>query len=168
MAWRAYNIYRKGLRYHSELSRTAALLDATRETIEVFQAERLEKLLQHAYQTTPYYRELLRTRDPDILQIPPLEKQHIREQLDRLCSTAFTEVQRIENATGGSTGTPLTFYQDRNYWNQRNLSVYYFDQWAGWNFGDPQLIIWGGPFGFGGRRKLETSAQQLLAESVLA
>ena len=143
VAWRAYNTYRKGLRYRSELSRTVALLDAPRETIEAFQAERLEKLLQHAYQTTPYYRELLKTENPDISQIPPLEKQHVREQLDRLCSTAFTKEQRIENATGGSTGTPLTFYQDRNYWNQRNLSVYYFDRWAGWNFGDPQLIIWG-------------------------
>ena len=143
--WHAYNTYRKGVHYHFKLSRAAALLDAPRETIEAYQAERLEKLLQHAYQTTSYYRELLKTETPDISQIPPLEKQDIREQLERLCSTAFTEEQRIENATGGATGTPLTFYQDRNYWNQRNLSVYYFDRWAGWNFGQPQLVIWGAP-----------------------
>ena len=144
-AWHAYNTYRKGVHYHFKLSRTAALLNAPRETIEAFQAERLEKLLQHAYQTTPYYRELLKTESPDLSQIPPLEKKNIREQLDELCSTAFTAKQRIENATGGSTGTPLVFYQDRRYWNQRNLSVYYFDRWAGWNFGEPQLIIWGTP-----------------------
>ena len=143
--WHAYNTYRKGVHYHFKLSRAAALLDAPRETIEAYQAERLEELLRHAYQTTPYYRELLKTETPNIAEIPPLEKKHIREQLDALCSTAFTEAQRIENATGGSTGTPLTFYQDRNYWNQRNLSVYYFDRWAGWNFGQPQLVIWGAP-----------------------
>ncbi|MYB95850.1 phenylacetate--CoA ligase family protein [Candidatus Poribacteria bacterium] len=143
--WYAYNTYRKGVHYHLKLSQAAALLDAPREIIEAFQAKRLEKLFQHAYQTTPYYRELFKTATPDISQIPPLEKQDIREQLGRLCSTAFTAEQRIENATGGSTGTPLTFYQDRNYWNQRNLSVYYFDRWAGWNFGEPQLIIWGAP-----------------------
>ncbi len=143
--WYAYNTYRKGVHYHFKLSRAADLLDAPLEIIEAFQAKRLEKLLQHAYQTTPYYRELFKTETPDISQIPPLEKQDIREQLGRLCSTAFTAEQRIENATGGSTGTPLTFYQDRNYWNQRNLSVYYFDRWAGWNFGEPQLIIWGAP-----------------------
>ena len=142
-SWHAYNTYRKGAHYHFKLSRAAALLDAPRAIIEAYQAERLEKLLQHAYQTTPYYRDLLKTETPDISEIPPLEKKHIREQLDALCSTAFTEEQRIENATGGSTGTPLTFYQDRNYWNQRNLSVYYFDRWAGWNFGQPQLVIWG-------------------------
>lgn len=141
--WHTYNTYRKGVHYHFKLSRATALLDAPRETIEAYQAERLEQLLQHAYQTTPYYRELLKTETPDISQIPPLAKKNIREQLHELCSTAFTDEQRIENATGGSTGTPLTFYQDRNYWNQRNLSVYYFDRWAGWNFGQPQLVIWG-------------------------
>ena len=142
-AWFAYNSYRKGARYRSRFSQMAALLDAPRETIEAFQAKRLEQLLQHAYQTTPYYRELLTTAPSDISAVPPLEKQNVREQLARLCSEAFPEKKRIRNATGGSTGTPLTFYQDRHYWNQRNLSVYYFDRWAGWNFGEPQLIIWG-------------------------
>ena len=144
-AWHAYNSYRKGARYRSRFAQAAAVLDAPRETIAAFQRKRLEKLLQHAYLTTPYYRELLKTETPELSQIPPLEKENIRAQLDELCSTAFTADQRIKNATGGSTGTPLTFYQDRNYWNQRNLSVYYFDRWAGWNFGEPQLIIWGTP-----------------------
>lgn len=145
MAWHSYNTYRKGMHYHSQLSQAATLLDSSREVIEVFQRVRLEKLLRHAYRTTPYYRELLKTDTPDITQIPPLEKGNIREHLERLCSDHFTERERIKNATGGSTGTPLTFYQDRHYWNQRNLSVYYFDRWAGWNFGEPQLIIWGTP-----------------------
>ena len=144
-AWHAYNTYRKGARYRSRFSQTAAVLDAPRETVAAFQKGQLGKLLQHAYQTTPYYRELLKTETLELSQIPPLEKKNIREQLDTLCSTAFTADQRIQNATGGSTGTPLTFYQDRNYWNQRNLSVYYFDRWAGWDFGEPQLIIWGAP-----------------------
>ena len=142
-AWHAYNTYRKGISYRSQLSKTAALLNASRPDILAFQREQLEKLLRHAYLTTSYYRELFKTESPHISQIPPLEKKHIREQLERLCSEAFPEEQRIKNATGGSTGAPLTFYQDRNYWNQRNLSVYYFDRWAGWDFGELQLIIWG-------------------------
>ena len=143
VAWRAYNTCRKGARYQSQLTQTAELLNGTRKTIAAFQEARLEKLIQHAYQTTPYYRELLKTGTTHISEIPPLEKQDIRENLERLCSEAFTTGQRIKNATGGSTGTPLTFYQDRNYWNQRNLSVYYFDRWAGWDLGEPQLVIWG-------------------------
>ncbi len=156
-AWHAYNNYRKGIRYRSQLSERDALFNAPRETILKFQSERLKQLIQHANQTTPYYRELfnklglnqdflfqkINPSTIDISRIPPLEKQAIREQLENLCSEAIPPQKRIMNATGGSTGTPLTFYQDREYWNQRNLSVYYFDRWAGWDFGEPQLIIWG-------------------------
>jgi len=145
VAWRAYNTYRKGARYQSQLAQTTDLLNGTRKTIKAFQKARLEKLIQHAYQTTPYYRELLKTEPKSISEIPSLEKQDVRAHLERLCSEAFTPGQRIKNATGGSTGTPLTFYQDRDYWNQRNLSVYYFDRWAGWDLGEPQLVIWGTP-----------------------
>ena len=156
-AWHAYNTYRKGIRYRSQLSERDALFNAPRGTILKFQSERLKQLIQHANQTTPYYRELfnklglnqdflfqkINPSTIDISRIPPLEKQTIREQLENLCSEAIPPQKRIMNATGGSTGTPLTFYQDREYWNQRNLSVYYFDRWAGWDFGEPQLIIWG-------------------------
>ena len=142
-AWNAYNTYRKGIRYRSQLSKTTALLNASHADILAFQRMRLEKLLRHAYQTTPYYRDLFEVESPDISQIPPLEKRNIREQLERLCSEAVPQKHRIKNATGGSTGEPLTFYQDRHYWNQRNLSTYYFDRWAGWDFGERQLIIWG-------------------------
>ena len=142
-AWRAYNIYRKGVTFGSQLSQINALLNSPRADILAFQQSQLEKLLRHAYRTTPYYRELFNVESPDISQIPTLEKRNLREQLERLCSEAVPQQHRIKNATGGSTGEPLTFYQDRNYWNQRNLSVYYFDQWAGWNFGERQLIIWG-------------------------
>ncbi len=142
-AWYAYNTYRKGTDFRAQLSQTDSLFNSSRDNILAYQCKRLKKLLRHAYQTTSYYRELLKTDSPDISQIPLLEKGTIREQLADLCSDSFSQKQRIKNATGGSTGTPLTFYQDRNYWNQRNLSVYYFDRWVGWDFGQSQLIIWG-------------------------
>ena len=158
-AWHAYNTHRKGFFYSTQLSKTTELFNAPLETILKFQRERLKQLIQHAVRTTPYYRDLfkgfglkqndlLQKINPDFIdisQILPLEKRVIRKQLKNLCSELFPTYQRIENATGGSTGTPLQFYQDRHYWNQRNISVYYFDRWAGWDFGEPQLIIWGAP-----------------------
>ena len=151
-SWRAYNTYRKGVRFRRQLRETTALLDAPRETLLAYQAERLEKLLRHARETSPYYRELLKSESLALSDIPTLEKETIREQPERLCSEAFSPNERIKNATGGSTGTPLTFYQDRDYWNQRNLSTYYFDRWAGWDFGEPQLILWGALQDTGGTR----------------
>lgn len=158
-AWCVYNTYRKGPFFPYQLSKTSALFNSSRDTILEYQRERISQLIQHAFATTPYYRDLFKEiglSTGDILQqvdsvstdisiIPPLEKQTIRCQLHNLLSNSSSEQERIENATGGSTGTPLKFYQDRAYWNQRNLSVYYFDRWAGWNFGEPQLVIWGAP-----------------------
>jgi len=151
-AWYAYNSYRKGINFRTQLSEIDALNNSPRDTIFAYQQRRLNQLIIHAHQTTPFYRQHLSGFEPnqhisknniDISDILPLEKQTIREQLEDLCSESVSPKQRIKNSTGGSTGTPLTFYQDRNYWNQRNLSVYYFDRWAGWDFGLPQLIIWG-------------------------
>ena len=166
-AWNAYNTYRKGTSYRSQLSRVAALFNASRADMLAFQRSQLEKLLRHAYRTTPYYRELFKVESPDISQIPTLEKINIRERLEDLCSEAVPRRHRIKNATGGSTGTPLTFYQDRNYWNQRNLSVYYFDRWAGWNFGERQLIIWV-PFQTSEPLEIGGITSTILAESLLA
>ncbi len=143
LAWIAYNTYRKGRHYRRRLIQTAALLNGQSETILAFQQKRLVKLLLHASKTVPYYKPLLKAVPLDISQLPPLEKEIIREELPRLCSDTVPAGKRIQNATGGSTGTPLMFYQERHYWNERNLSVYYFDRWAGWDFGSPQLIVWG-------------------------
>lgn len=158
-AWYSYNTYRKGISFPRQLSRITDLFNSSRDNILEYQRERLILLIQHAVQTTPFYRDLLKdigmqfddlilqlnSDSSDISTIPPLEKRTIREQQQNLLSDSTPSQKRIENATGGSTGTPLKFFQDRNYWNQRNLSVYYFDKWGGWDFGEPQLIIWGSP-----------------------
>lgn len=158
-AWYTYNTYRKGVSFPLQLSKTTALFNSSRDAILKYQQKCVNKLIQHTFQTTPYYRELFNeiglnledlnkhsNSDPtDISIIPPLEKKTIRDQFHNLLSDRFSNKKRIPNATGGSTGTPLKFYQDRTYWNQRNLSVYYFDRWAGWDFGTPQLVIWGAP-----------------------
>ena len=158
-AWFAYNVYRKGLSFPQQFSNTTDLFNSNRDTILNYQRKRLNLLIQHAYNTTPYYHDLFKDINlklDDLIQqlnsdltaiatIPPLEKQTIRDQLDNLLSDKFPTQKRISNATGGSTGTPLKFYQDRTYWNQRNLSVYYFDRWAEWDFGERQMVIWGSP-----------------------
>lgn len=156
-AWYTYNTYRKGLSFPLQLSKTAALFNSSRNTILSYQSRRVTQLIKHAFQTTPYYRDLLKENglrldelikeiESDIAElsiVPTLEKPTIRDQLQNLLSEISSDQTRIENATGGSTGTPLKFFQNRSYWNHRNFSVYYFDRWGGWNFGEPQLVIWG-------------------------
>lgn len=154
-AWNAYNYYRLGRTHQSLLLHESNFFDSEYPAIRHHQVDSLRSLIWYAEQSTPYYTNLFNgiglddsyqyINDDiiDLSSIPTLEKLHIRNHLDELCSTRYKPRHRIKNATGGSTGTPLNFYQSRHYWNCRNLSVYYFDRWAGWDFGEPQLIIWG-------------------------
>ncbi|MCG9127108.1 phenylacetate--CoA ligase family protein [Candidatus Poribacteria bacterium] len=153
-AWSAYNFYRLGKYFKSDYHDVSELFNAQRPRIRHHQVDSLRVLINFSKESTPYYTNLLEGIDIDLYEhitdeeidlsfLPPLEKHQIRNHLDELCSTRFKTKERIKNATGGSTGTPLTFYQSRGYWNYRNLSVYYFDRWAGWDFGEPQLVIWG-------------------------
>ena len=156
-SWYAYNTIRKGRNHQDLLAYTTEFFNSHRLEIKHHQCDSLKSLIWYAEQSTPYYTQLLQQigindidlykhitdEHIDISFIPPLEKHNIRNLTEELCSKVYSSKERIKNATGGSMGTPLTFYQSRHYWNLRNLSVYYFDRWAGWDFGEPQLIIWG-------------------------
>ena len=154
-AWNAYNYYRFGRDHKCFVSYESDSFNSQRGELRHHQVDSLRYFIHHAEQFSPYYTKLLNgitlnqlyeyitDENINLSFMPPLEKEHIRNHLDELCSTKYKPRERIKNATGGSTGTPLNFYQNRYYWNCRNLSVYYFDRWAGWDFGEPQLIIWG-------------------------
>ena len=162
-AWSAYNTYRQGFHYRRNFADLQTRLDGPRPQILRYQWTRLRHILRHAYQTTPYYRSLFEKlkltpdqiqRPADLRRLPPLEKTTLRSRLNDLISEATRRSELKRNATGGSSGTPVVFYQDRDYWNRRNASVYYFDRWAGWDFGERQLIIWGAQVDLSKSRRL--------------
>lgn len=86
--------------------------------------EKRVDLVHYAYETVPFYREYydahgfhpdqLKT-EADWQRIPPLEKHYVREQLDRLLSTAAPLSARSTTTTGGSTGKPLKVYRDKRH-----------------------------------------------------
>ena len=91
--------------------------------LKAFQDEKLRNLIQYAYDTVPYYRELLdneklkptdiKTQD-DLYKIPILTKSIVRERLHDLLSAAIPENKRVHGKTGGTTGTALKLYYEQN------------------------------------------------------
>jgi len=72
----------------------------------------------------PYYRELFRrigfhpddlVSDKVLTQLPILEKDDVREQLDRMIAERLSPRFRRPAATGGSTGRPLKVYLDTRF-----------------------------------------------------
>jgi phenylacetate-CoA ligase len=149
-------------RWYQEISERRALriLEFLRKTqfwdyeeLRRYQFAKLQRLLDHAYLHVPYYRNLFVELDAtpkdikefhDFRQIPVLTKQIIKENFDHLVATNIPKDQLIPNATGGSTGEPLHFFQDHHFlaWaDAARMRGWY--EFAGCHFGDTCAVLWG-------------------------
>ncbi|HOD20554.1 MAG TPA: hypothetical protein PK274_10080 [Candidatus Fermentibacter daniensis] len=121
-----------------EYRRTTALLAKTSsfdpEQLTGYQAAELRRLVNHCFESVPYYRRLFREIgiDPgdvsspaDLVRIPLLDKERVREILPELLSERFTPKQRHFESTGGTSGTPLLFYSRKGYSSQREVAFWH-------------------------------------------
>jgi len=87
--------------------------------IEAYQNEKLRELIRYAFENVPYYRERwknlkltpddIRCRE-DLLKLPVLTKEDVRQNCDRLLSQAVPRSDLIFRHTSGTTGKALHFY----------------------------------------------------------
>jgi len=127
----------------------------TKEKIEELQMMRLEKLLNHAYKNVPYYQKRfeevgLLPKDiqspADLSRLPVLSKSDIQENLSNMIA-CNVDIQKLkENHTGGSTGIPLTFYQDANFlaWGNADLLRNY--RMTSYELGTRWAFLWGSDY----------------------
>jgi len=131
------------------------------QKVRELQWRKLKALLAHAYDHVPYYRQIfdeqeikpadIRTPD-DYLRIPVLTKESIQENLPRLVARNTQRDELVENHTGGSTGQPLTFYQDLNYRRYASASRAWGFHMCGFQAGDKQAFLWGSDYDSGEHR----------------
>ena len=123
-----------------------------RERLEEHQARLLAKLLVHAREKVPYYREILSgmtltpvsVRDSKVWRrIPFISKEIIRKNFVELQAFEFPRSRFIPNATSGSTGINLKFFSDRASMPQRQGVQFRIDDWMGMYLGSRELTIWG-------------------------
>jgi phenylacetate-CoA ligase len=117
------------------------------------QRKRLEKLLLHAYHHVPYYRKILSTaeviKDSNLIylnnftKIPLLDKKILHHNFEDLTSDDIKNRNWYENASGGSTGEPARFLQDKEFANWRSALKILFDRWSGFSPGDRKILLWG-------------------------
>lgn len=123
------------------------------DEIRSYQFNKIKKLLAHAYQNVPYYtrvfNELGLTPEDfkahaDLAMLPVLTKDIIRENGDDMHAVNMTKDEFVENSTGGSTGQPLQFYQDKQFhvWADaaRVRGLYHM---TGCEFGETTAVLWG-------------------------
>jgi len=142
--------YLKGDRTFAYLQEYRHHLKMNRKQVLDLQLQKLRKLVVHAYQSVPYYRQLLDSRNispnikslSDFHKIPVLEKTTVLSDPMALMSKKKYSV--LKQFSGGSTGNKVLIYKDRRY-NEISRAVWYRNlQMLGISPGDKAAWVWGG------------------------
>lgn len=117
------------------------------------QQRRLQRLLRHCHEQVPYYRRILDEANldtqksitaDDLKKLPILTKDIIRREGSTLLAADHANRKPFDNTSGGSTGKPVVFMQDRKYYEQNVITAkLMFNQYYGKSMGDPEINLWG-------------------------
>lgn len=139
------------LRYLREFERTQYLpADVLRQRT----LEKLRSMVAHAYERCPFYRVKYRATsvNPDSIAsytefaaLPVLKKVEIQTRRDDMVAASWPRNDLILDQTGGSTGTPISFFMNRDRKWSRSAAARRHDRWAGYDIGDKVALIWGAP-----------------------
>ncbi|HEX5234141.1 MAG TPA: hypothetical protein VFW25_02295 [Silvibacterium sp.] len=118
----------------------------------------LRTQLIHAYRHVEFYRRRmeeekitpldLRSVD-DLRMLPVLTKRDIQQHPSELLADNVPAIARDWNQTGGSTGTPVQFWVDRQRFDSRRASTDRHNEWAGLRPGDWCAVLWGSTYELG-------------------
>lgn len=134
----------------------------TPQQLAEFQFVELQKLLQTAFGSIPFYQKkyaaagvrLRDIQDPsDLKKLPPLERDDIRNHRSELCNPGYAG-SLISHSTGGSSGSPTKFYYDRDSYEWRTATTERSYAWTGATLGERVLYLWGAPTGQPTRKQL--------------
>jgi phenylacetate-CoA ligase len=100
-----------------------------------FQDSQLIRLIKHAYEYVPYYRELynrvgITPEDinsvADIVKLPIITKEEVRANTHRFIDERFKTTDLLKIHTTGTTGTPLVIFCDKTerQWNYAFYDAY--------------------------------------------
>lgn len=122
--------------------------------IKQLQKERLHRLLAHAYHNVPFYRRRVEALgcsigelvEPQVFRkLPFLTKDDILSHRNELIAANYSISDLKPNATGGSTGHRLSFYNSQENLDYHSAITIRGDRWAGLDIGTPHARLWGAP-----------------------
>lgn len=117
----------------------------TREQVQEWQTHRLHLLINHAYNHTRYYREIMDERGlkpediltlEDIKKLPVLTREIILNRAEDLTPDNIQKYPHRVSSTGGSTGQPMRYLQDENTWGFTTAMKIFSWQQSGYHYGD--------------------------------
>lgn len=119
------------------------LYRGTRKDLIQHQQQEIQKLLKYAAEHTAYYREVFQGKELSLKTVPILTKNILRERFGDLCSDETVLRHAYENTSGGSTGEPVRFLQDREYFDKNVGNKILYGLLNNKYPGDKEIKLWG-------------------------
>jgi len=126
----------------------------SKEQLEEYQMQQLEKLLNHAYNNVPYYRKIFDERGvkpkdiqnfDDLEKLPYLTKDEFRDNFNnkKIISKNIRLSELPLSHTSGTTGKPLQFYENKD--TEAKEWAFICHQWSrvGYKPGDKRIELRG-------------------------
>jgi phenylacetate-CoA ligase len=116
-----------------------------------YQSQRIKRLLTHAYETVPLYREAFEQAGahPSDWQmgkpipLPLISRETVRNGAQRMVSSKFPPEQLRKAMTGGTTSTPVMLYRDIEAERNKYAMQYHLNRWFHFDQGDKVMAVWG-------------------------
>jgi phenylacetate-CoA ligase len=131
------------------------------DRIKAWQLEKMQEIVRFAYEHVTGYRQLYQEAGfhpndlqtlADVASLPIVSRALLQDNIEAFSVQGLPPWQIYQETTGGSSGTPLSFYRTKASLSVENAFVHTHWGWAGWPFGSRSTVL---------RGPLKTTADQL-------
>jgi len=132
-----------------------------RQTLQRWQLERLNELLQQARGHSPHYAKVLAGIElplrslADLARVPILDKAALRGGFETIPCRNVPRSRFVASRTGGSTGEPTVYCWDKRGMDWNRGTVYRSAEWAGTALGERTAQMSGSHFDYTQSKKLQ-------------
>jgi phenylacetate-CoA ligase len=135
------------------LRRFRALEKASPDAVREYQRVAFLDLLRHCHAHIPWYRRQIESCNlelsdnfalEDLFKLPILTKERIHQEGANLHSDDAQERKAFPNSSGGSTGKPVVFLQDKAFYARSVIGAkFMYNEILGKKAGEAEINLWG-------------------------
>jgi len=120
------------------------------EKLNKIQNNRLHSVLNHAYKNVPFYKQKfdeygispddIKSKE-DLRILPIIKKNDVRKNPEKMLAVNASKFRPFQFESGGTTGSPLKFYRDKNSKIIRDAAYWRAKLWSDYNYGERWIVM---------------------------
>ncbi|MBD3219124.1 MAG: hypothetical protein GF310_12685 [candidate division Zixibacteria bacterium] len=135
------------------------------------QTAKLRRALRNALQNSSFWQRRFNDigfKEVDIESLtstqglPELTREDVINHKDEIVSRAFTKSELIDNVSGGTTGSSLSYYLSKHRIDVRTASTLRHNLWTSYRIGNKLATVWGAPDDIASHKPLKTKVREML------